>query len=57
VQEFQVLRVLGSALRIKAQAGSNSSRGQKDCINTEEKRRVVWGHARECGNWWFHGLG
>jgi hypothetical protein len=38
VQEFQVFRVLGSALRMKAQEDS-SSRGRKDFICREEKRR------------------
>jgi hypothetical protein len=38
VQEFQELRVLEPALRMKAQVDSNS-RGQKDFICKEEKRR------------------
>jgi hypothetical protein len=36
VQEFQVLRVLEPALKMKAQAGS-SNRGQKDFICRKEK--------------------
>jgi hypothetical protein len=40
VQEFQVLRVLEPALRMKAQADSNS-RGQKDFICREEKRKTA----------------
>jgi hypothetical protein len=38
VQEFQVLRVLEPALRMKAQVDSNS-RGRKDFICREEKRK------------------
>jgi hypothetical protein len=41
VQEFQVLKVLEPALRMKAQADS-SSRGQKDFICREEKRRIAY---------------
>jgi hypothetical protein len=41
VQEFQVFRVLGSTLRMKAQADF-SSRGQKDFICREEKRQTAW---------------
>jgi hypothetical protein len=37
-RNFQVFRVLGSTLRMKAQAGS-SSRGWKDFICREEKKR------------------
>jgi hypothetical protein len=40
VQEFQVLRILEPALRMKAQADSNS-RGQKDFICREEKRKTT----------------
>jgi hypothetical protein len=43
-RNFQLLRVLGSTLRMKAQADS-SSRGQKDFICREEKRKAAWGHA------------
>jgi hypothetical protein len=43
MQEFQVLRVLEPALRMKAQTDSNS-RGQKDFICREEKRKTAyWG--------------
>jgi hypothetical protein len=38
MQEFQVFRVLGSTVRMKAQADS-SSRGWKDFICREEKRK------------------
>jgi hypothetical protein len=38
--EIQVLRLLEPALRIKAQANS-SSRGQKDFIYREEKRKTA----------------
>jgi hypothetical protein len=41
VQEFQVLRVLEPALRMKAQADSNS-RGWKDFICREEKRKTEY---------------
>jgi hypothetical protein len=46
MQEFQVLRVLESALRMKAQTDSNS-RGQKDFIYREfiyreEKRKTAY---------------
>jgi hypothetical protein len=41
MQEFQVLRVLEPALRMKAQADS-SSRGQKDFICREEKIKTAW---------------
>jgi hypothetical protein len=40
VQEFQVLRVLESALRMKAQVVS-SSRAWKDFICREEKRKTA----------------
>jgi hypothetical protein len=43
-RNFQLLRVLGSALRMKAEVDS-SSRGQKGFIFREEKRKVAWGHA------------
>jgi hypothetical protein len=49
-RNFQVFRVLGSTLRMKAQADS-SSRGWKDFICTEEKRKAAWGHAGGPGNW------
>jgi hypothetical protein len=39
MQEFQVLRVLEPALRMKAQTES-SSRGRKDFICREEKRKT-----------------
>jgi hypothetical protein len=54
MQEFQVLRVLEPTLRMKAQADS-SSRGRKDFICREEKRKTVWEHAEGPGNWWSHG--
>jgi hypothetical protein len=41
MQEFQVLRVLEPALRMKAQADSNS-KGWKDFICKEEKRKTAW---------------
>jgi hypothetical protein len=44
MQEFQVFGVLESILRMKAQADS-SSRGGKDFICREEKRKAAWGHA------------
>jgi hypothetical protein len=40
MQEFQVLRVLEPALRMKAQVASNS-RGWKDFICREEKRKTA----------------
>jgi hypothetical protein len=40
MQEFQVLRVFEPALRMKAQADSNS-RGQKDFICREEKDCIL----------------
>jgi hypothetical protein len=40
MQEFQVLRALEPALRMKAQADCNS-RGQKDFICREEKRKTA----------------
>jgi hypothetical protein len=43
MQEFQVLRVLEPALRMKTQTDSNS-RGRKDFICREEKRKTAyWG--------------
>jgi hypothetical protein len=43
VQEFQVLRVLEPALKMKVQTDSNS-RGWKDFIYREEKRKTAcWG--------------
>jgi hypothetical protein len=53
-RNFWVLRVLGSALRLKAEADSRS-RGPKDFICREEKRKAAWGHAAGPGNWWFCG--
>jgi hypothetical protein len=41
MQEFQVLRVLEPTLRMKAQTDSNS-RGQKDFICREEKRKTAY---------------
>jgi hypothetical protein len=43
-RNFQVFRVLGSTLRMKAQ-GDSSSRGWKDFICRDEKRKAAWGHA------------
>jgi hypothetical protein len=48
MQEFQVLRVLEPALRMKAQTDSNS-RGQKDFICREE-RDCILGNAGGPGN-------
>jgi hypothetical protein len=56
VQEFQVFRVLESALRMKARADS-SSKGWKDFICGEERGKAAWGKARGPGNLWFCGLG
>jgi hypothetical protein len=50
-RDFQLLRVLGSTLRMKAEA-DYSSRGQKDFICREEKRRAACGHATGPRNWW-----
>jgi hypothetical protein len=50
------LRVLGSILRLKAETDS-SSRGQKDFICREEKRKAAWGHAGGSGNRWSCVLG
>jgi hypothetical protein len=50
VQKFQVFRVLGSALRMKAQA-DYSSRGQKDFICRKEKKKAAGGPR----NWWSLG--
>jgi hypothetical protein len=55
MQEFQVLRVIEPALRMKAQVDS-SSRGQKDFICREEKDCMV-GHRGGPGNWWSYGSG
>jgi hypothetical protein len=41
MQEFQVLRALESTLRMKVQVVSNS-RGQKDFICREEKRKTAY---------------
>jgi hypothetical protein len=46
-----VFRVLGSTVRIKVQADS-SSRGWKDFICREEKRKAAWGQAGGSRNWW-----
>jgi hypothetical protein len=46
MQEFQVLRVLDPALRMKAQEDPNS-RDRKNFIYTEEKRREGL-HSGEC---------
>jgi hypothetical protein len=56
MQEFQVFRVLVSTLRMKAQADS-SSRGQKDFICREEKRKAAWGARRWIWKSVSHGLG
>jgi hypothetical protein len=48
-RNLQLLRVLGSTLRMKAQ-GDSSSRGQKDFICRKEKRKAAWGHAGGPGN-------
>jgi hypothetical protein len=53
---FQLLRVLGSTLKMKAEANS-SSRGQKDFICREEIKKAAWGHAARPGNWWSRGSG
>jgi hypothetical protein len=55
-RNFQVFRVLGSTLRMKAQVDSNS-KDQKDFICGEEKRKAAWEHAGGPGNWWSHGSG
>jgi hypothetical protein len=52
-QEFQVLKVFGLALRVKAQVDS-SSRVQKDFICREERKKAEWGHARGPGNQCSH---
>jgi hypothetical protein len=65
-RNFQVFRVLGSTLRMKAQAGS-SSRGWKDFICREEKKRKklhggvqgdpeTSGPMGQVGNWVFIAL-
>jgi hypothetical protein len=41
MQEFLVLRVLESTLRIKAQADSSSRENRKDFICREEKRKTA----------------
>jgi hypothetical protein len=51
-----MFRVLGSTLRVKAQVYS-SSRGQKDFICREEKRKAACDHVRRPGNRWSCGLG
>jgi hypothetical protein len=53
-RNFQVFRVVGSTLRMKAQVDL-SSRAQKDFICTEEKRKTSWGHAGEPGKRWILG--
>jgi hypothetical protein len=55
-RNFHLLRILGSTLRLTVEADL-SSRGQKDFICREEKRKAAWGHAVGPGNWWFHGSG
>jgi hypothetical protein len=55
-RNFQLLRVLGFALRLKAEVDS-SSRGQKDFIYRKEKRKAAWGHAVGPGSQWSHGSG
>jgi 5-methylcytosine-specific restriction endonuclease McrA len=62
MQVFQVLRVLQSALRMKAQTDSNS-RGRKDFICREEKRKTAywemqgdletWDHLGQGEEWGF----
>jgi hypothetical protein len=42
LRNFQLLRVLRSTLRTKAEADL-SSRGQKSFICREEKRKAAWG--------------
>jgi hypothetical protein len=44
MQEFQMLKILETALRMKAQVDS-SSRGWKDFICREERKKAAWGHA------------
>jgi hypothetical protein len=51
-----VFRVLGSTLRIKAQANS-SNRGGKDFVSREEKRKTAWGHSGGPRNQWSCGSG
>jgi hypothetical protein len=55
-RNFRLLKVFGSTLRMKAEADS-SSRGQKDFICREEKRKAAWGHAAGPRNWWSLGSG
>jgi hypothetical protein len=55
-RNFQVLTVLESTLRLKAEVDS-SSRGQKDFICREEKRKTAWGHAVGPRNQCSHGSG
>jgi hypothetical protein len=54
-RKFQVFRVLGSTLRMKAQA--ESSRSWKDFIYREEKRKAAWRQAGEPRNQWSCGSG
>jgi hypothetical protein len=51
-----VLRVLEPTLRMKEQVDSNS-RGQKDFIYREEKRKSSWVHEAGPGNPWSGGSG
>jgi hypothetical protein len=51
-----IFGVLGSALRLKAEAIS-SSKGQKVFICREEKRKAAWGHGAGPRNQWFCGSG
>jgi hypothetical protein len=55
-RNFQLLRVLGSTLRLKARVDSHS-RGQKDFICREEKRKTAWGNAVGPRNRWSRGSG
>jgi hypothetical protein len=53
-RNFQLLRVFGPTLRLKAEVES-SSRDQKDFICREEKRKAAWGHAAGGRKQWYHG--
>jgi hypothetical protein len=53
-RNFQLLRVLGYTLRLKAEVNL-SSKSQKDFIFKEENRKAAWGHAVGPGNWCSHG--
>jgi hypothetical protein len=54
MKEFSDVGVLEPALRLKAEVDS-SSRGQKDFICREEKRKVSWVHTIGPGNCWSVG--